>query len=146
MTVTSGRYCEMIDRFLRPKVADLLRQHEEEDLWFQQDGATSHTSRRSVDTLESLFPGHLVSLRVGVGWPPRSPDLSPCDFFLWGHIKSRVYKHRPRSLQNLKAAITQEINNIPIDMLRRTMENFRERLQYCLSIGGRHLSDVIFKT
>jgi hypothetical protein len=24
-------------------------------------------------------------------WPPRSPDLTPCDFFLWGFIKDRVF-------------------------------------------------------
>jgi len=24
-------------------------------------------------------------------WPPRSPDLTPKDFFLWGHIKALIY-------------------------------------------------------
>ncbi|GBM20352.1 hypothetical protein AVEN_195900-1 [Araneus ventricosus] len=24
-------------------------------------------------------------------WPLRSPDLTPCDFFLWGHVKDKVY-------------------------------------------------------
>jgi len=27
------------------------------------------------------FPGHLISLRGDIGWPNRSPDLTPCDFF-----------------------------------------------------------------
>ena len=25
-------------------------------------------------------------------WPPRSPDLTPCDFFLWGYVKDNAYK------------------------------------------------------
>jgi hypothetical protein len=27
---------------------------------------------------------------VGV-WPPRSPDATPCHFFLWGYVKDQVY-------------------------------------------------------
>jgi hypothetical protein len=26
-----------------------------------------------------------------VAWPPRSPDLTTMDFFLWGHIKALIY-------------------------------------------------------
>jgi len=42
-----------------------------------------------------LFPGRLMSLRGDVEWPERSPDLSPCDVFLWGYLKEKVFKHRP---------------------------------------------------
>ena len=44
VTVTSDCYCEMLERFLHPKVAQLLADYEPDDVWFQQDGATSHTS------------------------------------------------------------------------------------------------------
>ena len=81
VTVTSDRYCEMLERFLRPKVAQLLADYEADDVWFQQDGATSHTSRRSLGILQDMFPSQVISLRGDIGWPPRSPDLNPCDFF-----------------------------------------------------------------
>ena len=55
MTVTSHRYCEMLKRFLRPKVAQLLADYEPDDVWFQQDGATSHTSL----TFTRNPPGHV---------------------------------------------------------------------------------------
>ena len=134
VTVTSERYCEMLERFLRPKVAQLLADYEPDDVWFQQDGATSHTSRRSLGILQDMFPSHVISLRGDIGWPPRSPDLNPCDFFLWGYVKSTVYEHRPSTLEHLKAAITEEINAIPNNMLERVMVNFRERLQNCIDI------------
>jgi len=76
VTVTSDRYCDMLQNFLRPKVDEL-----EDDVWFQQDGATAHTSRRSLLILREMFPGCLISLRGDIGWPARSPDLTPCDFF-----------------------------------------------------------------
>ena len=146
VTVTSDRYCELLERFLQPKVVQLIAAHHPEDVWFQQDGATAHTSRRSLGILRDMFPDHLVSLRGDIGWPPRSPDLTPCDFFLWGHLKSRVYEHRPATVEDLKAAISQEINAIPRDMIQRAMVNFRNRLHSCIAGGGRHLSDTIFKT
>ena len=40
VTVTSDGYCEMLERFLCPKVAQLLADYEPDDVWFQQDGAT----------------------------------------------------------------------------------------------------------
>ncbi|PNF29530.1 hypothetical protein B7P43_G01911 [Cryptotermes secundus] len=146
VTVTSNRYCHMIETFLRPKLNQFVGDHEEGQAWFQQDGATAHTSRRSLAILRELFPGRLLSLRGDIAWPPRSPDLSPCDFFLWGHLKAQVYKHRPTTLQALKEAITQAVAAIPPEMTRRTVDNFRERLRQCVNNGGRHLPEIIFKT
>ena len=146
VTVNADRYCHMIETFLRPKINQFVLDHEEEEVWFQQDGATAHTARRSMEMLRELFPGRLVSSRGDISWPPRSPDLSPCDFFLWGYLKAEVYKHRPRTLQELKDVIRQEVAAIPREVTRRTMDNFRERLRECLNNGGHHLSDIIFKT
>lgn len=62
----------------------------------------------SVTTAQRMF-GWLVS-RVGdVPWPPRSPDLPCCDFFLGGHLKERVYTQKPQTLVDLKQAITEEV-------------------------------------
>ncbi|PNF42023.1 hypothetical protein B7P43_G12304 [Cryptotermes secundus] len=59
---------------------------------------------------------------------------------------AQVYKHRPTTLQALKEAITQAVAAIPLEMTRRTMDNFRERLLQCVNNGGRHLPEIIFKT
>ena len=78
-------------------------------------------------------------------WSARSPDLSPCDVFLWGYLKEKISKHRPRSLEVLKERIQQEIDSIPPELTRRVMI-LRERLQQCVANDGRHRSDLIFKT
>jgi hypothetical protein len=123
--VTADRYVEMLETFLRPKLDNVDTEH----LWFQQDRATAHTARRSLGMLREMFPGHLISLKGIVGWPARSPDLSPCDFFLWRYLKEKVFKHRPQSLEDLKERIRQKINAIPPEITRRVMKNFREHLQ-----------------
>ena len=84
-SVTSALYVKMLQNFLMPKLRNL---GENATVWFQQDGATAHTAKKSMDVLRRLFPAHLISLHGDIGWPARSPDLSPCDYFLWGQRRS----------------------------------------------------------
>jgi len=83
--------------------------------------------------------------RTHVPWPPRSPDLSACDFFLWGYLKSKVYVRKPRTVDELKVSIREEIAIVPQEMLVNVMQTFEERLQTCVRQEGRHLFDIIFR-
>jgi len=74
--------------------------------YFQQDGATSHTSHASMAEIQSFFGDRVISKEI---WPPRSPDLVPPDYFLWGYLKWRSYQNKPRTIDVLKANITEEI-------------------------------------
>jgi len=97
-------------------------------VWFQQDGATVHTANESMTTFRNTFPGHLISRFGDVPWPPRSPDLSTCDFFLGGgYLKSRVYAHKPHTLNDLKEDIRQEIRPIDRQLLARVMDDFKKK-------------------
>ena len=49
-------------------------------------------------------------------WPPRSPDLTPPDYFLWGYLKGRVYQNKSRTIIALKANITEEIQAVTADV------------------------------
>jgi hypothetical protein len=75
---------------------------------------------------------------------PSSPDLSACDFFLWGYLKSRVYIHKPGSLTELKDAIRGEVQLIDREMLGRVFNDFKQRVENCIQEDRRHLQDVIF--
>lgn len=70
--------------------------------WFQLDGATCHTSGINV-LLREKFQGRLTSLRDDRQWP--SCDLTPCDFFLRGFIKSLICANKPRTLLGLTHGI-----------------------------------------
>lgn len=142
VTVNSNRYANMITEFFEPA----LQQRAFENVWFQQDGATAHTARIVMNILRQMFPGQLISRGGDIVWPARSPDLTPCDFFLWGYLKAEVFKHRPRNLQDLKQAIRDEVQRIPQAMLERVHDSFRIRLQQCIDNHGHHLSDILFKT
>jgi hypothetical protein len=139
--VTSDRFVQMLRNFLEPK----LHESGNPAVWFQQDGATAHTAGGSMGVLLEMFPGRLISLRCKIPCPACSPDLAACDFFLWGHLMAEVYNRRPRTTDELKAALQHEIAAVPPEMTRWAMRNFRVRLQMCTENEGRHLDDIIFK-
>ena len=97
----------MLRNFLRPQLDTLGINMAE--LCFQQDGATAHMANYSMAIAREMFPQHLISRFGDVHWPARLPDLSVCDFFLWGYLKSKVYCNKPRTLNDLKVAISEEI-------------------------------------
>jgi len=142
VTVNSSRYVAMIRDFL---VSALRRRRLNRfRIWFQQDGATAHTSREAMAELRRLFPGKLLSHRGDVPWPACSPDLSTCDFFLWGYLKGKLYVDKPRDIPQLKNAIETELRAIPHRKCEQVFTNFSLRLNECVKNQGRHLNDVIF--
>jgi len=62
----------------------------------------SHTSNTSLARVREIFPRKLISWRGDLNWAPRSADLSPMDFFLWGYVKSKVYVNNSTSLARLR--------------------------------------------
>ena len=81
-----------------------------------------------MTVLREHFPERLVSIRGDLEWPAHSPDLTTCDFFLWVYLKSRVYLNLPRTPQDLKTNIQEEIANIAPAMPAGVMTNGRNRL------------------
>ena len=70
--------------------------------WFQQDGATPHTSNESLAWLNHRFSDRLISRKSDPQWSPFSPNYTPPDCYLWGYLKDRVSVHKPQSILDLK--------------------------------------------
>ena len=79
-------------------------------LWRIQDGALCHRAIAVRHLLTDVFNNGIIALNHAIEWPPRSPDLTPCDFFLWGHLKSKVYSTSPANTEDLKEGISHEAN------------------------------------
>ena len=131
--VNKTNYQEMLETFFWPKVN---RIRDRQKYYFQQDGATPHRAMTVQTYLTGKFKEKFIDKSK---WPPRSPDLNPCDFFLWGYLKQRVYNPLPKTLDDLKINIEREIKNIPVRMLKDTFSNFRKRCQLIKSAGGGHI-------
>jgi hypothetical protein len=143
VTLTSERYVEVSHNFCGPELR--RRGIDLSSVWFPQDAATAHSARASMSVLREMFPQHVISRGGDVPWPARSPDLTACDYFLWGYLKSKVLISKLRTIEELKRRIKEEIAAIPEQMTRRVMESLRGRLEQCLRNGWRRLNDEIFK-
>ncbi|GFV91261.1 transposable element Tc3 transposase [Trichonephila clavipes] len=131
----------MITNFFIPK----LNNHDVQELWFQQDGATCHTARAIIDLLKDTFGDRLISRFGPVNWPPRSCDLTPLDYFLWGYVKSLVYADKPQTLDHLEDNISRVIADIRPQMLEKVIENWTSRLDYIRASRGSPMPEIIFK-
>ncbi|GFW07674.1 uncharacterized protein TNCV_3918071 [Trichonephila clavipes] len=141
VTVTGHRYRAMITNFFIPE----LNNHDVQELWFQQDGATCHTARATIDLLKDTFGDRLISRFGPVNWPPRSCDLTPLDYFLWGYVKSLVYADKPQTLDHLEDIIRRVIADIRPQMLGKVIENWTSRLDYIRASRDNHMPEIIFK-
>ncbi|KAJ8285233.1 hypothetical protein GJAV_G00024480 [Gymnothorax javanicus] len=63
-----------------------------------------------TDRLTNLFDDRNIAFNQPAEWPPRSPDLTPLDFLLWGHLKLKVCITPPRDLDDLVRHIRAEVN------------------------------------
>lgn len=135
-TLTSIKYLQMLQNEIIPAVRGLEVNF---DIWFQQDNCPAHTARLVQAFLKETFPESLIISGGTIVWPPRSPDLTPLDFFFWGYVKQSIYGHehnRARNLQELKQKIIDCANTITPVMFLHVRENFYHRLAYCQEQRG----------
>ncbi|CAF5082377.1 unnamed protein product, partial [Rotaria sp. Silwood1] len=57
------------------------------------------------DTVTGPLYKEMLVKRGPFDWPARSPDLTPCDFFLWGYLKDIVFQNPPATIIELKQRI-----------------------------------------
>jgi len=95
--------------------------------------------------LRERFGEQFISHLGSVNWPPRSCDITVLDFFLWGYVKSKVYMDKPATIEALEANITRVIDQIPLEMLERVIENWNFRMDHVNRSYGQHLKEIIFK-
>ncbi|GFU22557.1 hypothetical protein TNCV_1304451 [Trichonephila clavipes] len=91
------------------------------------------------------FGDRLISRFGPVNWPPRSCDLTPLDYFLWGYVKSLVYADKPQTLDHLEDNIRRVIADIRPQMLEKVIENWTSRLDYIRASRGSPMPEIIFK-
>ncbi|GFW76862.1 DUF4817 domain-containing protein [Trichonephila clavipes] len=140
-TINAQRYLTLLRETVVPC---LIKRGQISNVPFMQDGATSHTANPIKTFLIQTFgEDRIVSRHCRYSWPPRSPDLTPADFWLWGYLKSRVYQSGPSSLSELKDAIHREVSSIHPDMLHSAVAGFVTRLECLLPCGGGHVEHIL---
>jgi len=119
----------------------VVPQLEEFQPWiiFQQDGAPPQWGSHVRRFLDATFPNRWIGRDGPTPWPPRSPDITPLDFLLWGYVKDKVFSTPVSDITNLKARITDAFAAITEDMLKNTWREIDYRLDVLRETKGAHV-------
>lgn len=131
--------------FLQNQLGDLLEDvplHTRARMWYQHDGAPAHYALPVRQELNLQFPQRNIGRGCFVAWPSRSPDLTPCDFFLWGNMKRIVYEtvveNRQQLIERIMLAADQSLEH-----LRNIPESMTKRLELCMRNEGGHFEQFL---
>ncbi|GFV21335.1 uncharacterized protein TNCV_2370921 [Trichonephila clavipes] len=86
-------------------------------------------------------PGSMA--RIITAWHPRSPDLNPFDFWLWGYLRVMIYRDPITSLSDRKVITERHVRNIPHFILISTVEHAILRFQMVVDYGGQCIEHVL---
>jgi len=131
--VTADSYLEMINDNVMP---DFQTLNDWGSITWQQDGAPPHWALRVRDHLNQIFGTNWIGRDGQIHWPPRSPDLTPCDFFVWGHLKNLVYSMKPTTIAELRTCIIQCCALISQEMCENACRSVGRRLEKCIGLQG----------
>lgn len=132
--LNSNKYLDMLQNEIGPQLEEYANQNNE--VWYEHDGCPAHCSRDIKLYLDQCFPNSWIGRGGPINWPARSPDLAPCDFFLWPYLKEKVYERQINNIMELRNAIVEECNNITQIQLSSVRQEFYNRLGYCLAVNG----------
>jgi hypothetical protein len=134
-TVTGALYLDMLQTSILPAIREL---YGDESFYLQQDGVPPHYHRDVRMYLDETLPGRWIGRRGAVEIPPRSPDLTPLDFYLWGSLKDDVYRSKPATLDDLRENIAMSCAAITLDTLQNVVQAAVRWVRQCLDADGGH--------
>ena len=71
-----------------------------------------------------------------VPYPPYSPDLAPCDFWLFPKLKEKLRSCRYERIEEMKEAVTKAIDAHTQEDFHGAFEKLLERYNKCIAAGG----------
>jgi hypothetical protein len=122
--INANTYLDMMQLHAVPQI-----EHLQPHIILQQDSASPHWGLQVRVCLDRTFPGTWIGRDGPMPWPPISPDITPLDFFLWGYVKSNVFR----------TPVNGPYPDIPADMLHRTWQELEYHLDAIHATKGAHI-------
>lgn len=134
--------------FLRDVLPDLMRDVPQEithNMIYQLDGAPAHFARACRIYLDQTYIGQWIGRGGPFPWPARSPDLTPLDFCIWGHVKDLVYETPVENQEELVARIILAFDDLKAKpgISKNIRRNMRKRCNLCIEQGGRQFQQFL---
>ena len=113
------------------------------NMWMQHNSALLHYALCSRQVMNEIFDEKWTGRGGSVAWPPRSPDLTLSDYFLWGFVKERVMAVAPTTTDDIKERIRRACTEITPQMLAEVRRSFHQRINKCLQVEGHHFEHLL---
>lgn len=134
--LNSRKYVDIIKSEVE-EFTDSLPLEKYRSCWYQLDGAPAHCTAEVSAELYRLFDDRWLRRLGPWNWPPRSPDLTPLDFYLWGKIKEKVYVTPVNCREELERRLIQALGELdPNEVRRAVIRGVKTRLLKCLEFNG----------
>lgn len=142
--LSANRYLEILQDVV-PELLDRIPLAQLNNIYFQQDGAPAHNSQIIRPFLENNFPQRWIATNGPIRWPPRSPDLSVLDFFLWGFLKNKIYNTQHRSMEELREATHSAFRYLrgrPF-IIENALRRITKVCEYAIRENGNHFEQYL---
>ena len=141
-TVNGERYLAMLQDHLLP---ELRRNRKVRSTIFMQDGAPAHISNGVKQFLQNQFgDDRVISRHFRHFWPPRSPEINPCDYWPWKHLQAMVFlRSPPQTREELVRRIKDALATIPLEMTAAAIGNLIPRLEALVREKGNHFQHLL---
>uniref|UniRef100_V5GSF2 Transposable element Tc1 transposase n=1 Tax=Anoplophora glabripennis TaxID=217634 RepID=V5GSF2_ANOGL len=112
-------------------------------MFFQHDGAPPHNSHIVRELLNHNFGDNWIGTYGPNRWPPRSPDLTPIDFYFWGDLKDKIYKYRANNVEELREHFENYIQRVSNIHIYNATRSIAKRCQLCINENGRQFEHLL---
>ncbi|XP_039303521.1 uncharacterized protein LOC120357400 [Solenopsis invicta] len=144
INITAEVYVDFLENTLPNLLANEQLNIPQDEIIFQQDGHPAHTALLTREILNHRYPQRWIGIYSDLHeWPPRSPDLTPMDFFAWGYIRDQVYQTLPRTREDLINKIQAASRKITPAMLNNVRQSFMRRVALCLEDAGGYFEHLL---
>ena len=124
-----------------PRPNDLFEN--ENEIYFQEDGVPPHFHVSVRNFLDRTFNQKWIGSRgSAIELPPRSPNLTPLDFYFWETLRNYVYTTKPQTLEEKRDQIEHAINDIPLTTIQTVCRFVGRRCWECSVADGGNFEDL----
>lgn len=111
---------------------------------YQHDGAPPHNGHIVNNFLQATFDDRWIANNGPFQWPPRSPDMSVLDYFVWGAIKDEVYNLPLTTKENCIERVRNAFRGLSPNAIRAaTHEQLILRCAKCHEAEGRNFEHLL---
>lgn len=134
--VTESEYLNFLQNDLPPLLEEIPIKNRVK-MWYQHEGAASYFTKNTRDYLTNEYEDRWIARGASIAWPPRSSDLNPVEFFLWGFLKQVIYETEISDVEELKNRIDIATTMIKEQkILEQRYQSLMQRAYKCVQSGG----------